>query len=245
MNFFKKIFNKKFKAEDTEDTQSGRRNFMRNSVGTIFSLGLLAGAGNAFAGIKSKTGYIYVKPNGEIINDYMPQDASQPLIGSIMMAGFNFAPINWLLCNGQLVSISENEVLFELIGTTYGGDGVTTFGLPDLRGRIPVHQGQGPGLSNYVLGQSGGAENVTLTVNQIPSHNHALLASTTSGSAASPSGDYIGLNADGIASYGTSSNGNLNTGSIQSQGGSQSHENMQPFLTVNFSIAMYGIFPVQ
>ncbi len=245
MNFLKK----KYKADKPEEIsngiQNGRRNFMRRSLGTIFSLGLVAGAGNAFAGIKSKTGYIYVKQNGEIINDYEPQDSSSPFIGSIMMAGFNYAPQGWLFCNGQLILISEYDTLFTLIGTTFGGDGQNTFGLPDLRGRIPIHQGQGPGLSNYFIGQSAGVENVTLTVNQIPAHNHSILASTSSGSLGSPAGDYIAVNADGIASYASSSDGNLNIGSIQAQGGNQPHNNIQPCLAINFSIAMFGIYPSQ
>lgn len=241
MNFFKK----KNKTGQPADFQAGRRDFMRKSIGTIFSLGLIAGAGNAFAGIKSKTGYIYVKQNGEVINDYMPQGGSDPFLGSIMMVGFNFAPIGWLLCNGQLVSIADNDALYSLIGTNFGGDGITTFGLPDLRGRIPIHQGQGPGTSNYVIGQMAGTETVTLTVNQIPSHNHSLLASTASGSAGSPAGDYIAVNADGITSYSGSATGNLNAGSIQSQGGNQPHNNMQPYLVVNFCIAMNGIYPTQ
>src|SRR5262245_2996958 len=113
---------------------------------------------------------------------------SQPYIGEIRMVGFNFAPLGWALCNGQLLAISQNTALFSLLGTTYGGNGQTTFALPDLRGRIPIHQGQGPGLSNRVLGEVGGQESVALTSQQMPAHTHALLASPSPGTTISPVG---------------------------------------------------------
>jgi microcystin-dependent protein len=241
MNFFKK----KNKTEKDFQKDSGRRNFMYKSIGSVLGLGLVANAANLFADTKSNTGYIYVKRNGEIINDYVPNGGPQPYLGSVMMAGFNFAPQGWRLCDGQLVSISENDALFQLIGTTFGGDGKNTFGLPDLRSRIPVHQGQGPGLSSYIIGQSGGVEEVTLTVNQIPIHNHLLTASTASGSAATPSNNFIAQNADGIDSFTNSSNGTLNTSTMSGTGGSEPHSNIQPYLAIYFSIAMEGIFPAQ
>lgn len=241
MNFFKK----NNKTEKKIQKDSGRRNFMMKSIGSIFALGLAANPGNLFADVKSKTGFIYVKRNGEIIKDYIPSGGSQPFIGNIMMAGFNYAPSGWLLCNGQIIPILDNEALFQLIGTTFGGNGETNFALPDLRSRVPVHQGQGPGLSSYFMGQSGGTEAVTLTTNQIPAHNHSINASTTSGSFLSPSNNYVSQNADGIDSYSSSTTGILNTSSMGMSGGNQPHSNIQPCLAINFSIAMFGIFPLQ
>lgn len=217
---------------------------MMKSAGSILGLGLLANTANAF-NVKSKTGLIYVKQNGEVINDYIPQGGTQPYIGNIMMCGYNFAPLGWLLCSGQLISISGNEALFQLIGTTYGGNGTTNFALPNLQSRIPIGQGQGPGLSNYVIGQTGGQEEVTLTSNQLPAHNHNINASTASGTAGTPSNNFIAQNADGIDSFTSSSNGTLHTSSMGATGGNQAHSNIQPFLALYFCIAMEGIFPVQ
>lgn len=237
MNFFKNKSNNK--------PENGRRNFMIKSFGSILGVGLLANAANAFTHVKSKTGFIYVKRNGEIINDYVPQGGPQPFIASIMMAGFDFAPIGWALCNGQLLPIVGNDALFQLIGTTYGGDGIVNFGLPNLQSRIPNGQGQGPGLSSYFLGQMGGTEEVILTNSQIPAHNHNINASTASGTAGSPSNNFIAQNADGIDSFAASSNGTLNIGSMGLTGGNQPHSNIQPYLAVYFSIALEGIFPQQ
>jgi microcystin-dependent protein len=172
---------------------------------------------------------------------------SQPYVGEIRMFGGNFAPAGWMFCEGQLLPISEYETLFNLIGTTYGGDGQSTFALPDLRGRVPVHSGSFSGLS-LALGQSGGVENVTLTVNQIPSHGHGLLA-TTGGSVLSPSGALPATASGGVSglqTYGpTPSNTTLNASSIQNSGNSQPHSNFQPYLCVDFIISMFGIFPSQ
>jgi len=236
MNFFKKKLNNK--------TDIGRRNFMMKSAGSILGLGLFANAANAF-NVKSKTGYIYVKRNGEIINDYVPQGGPQPYIGSIIMVGYNFAPLGWEYCSGQIIPIENNEALFVLIGTTYGGNGTTNFALPNLQSRIPLGLGQGPGLSSYVIGQTGGVETVTLTANQLPAHNHNINASTASGTAGTPSNNFIARNADGIDSFTASSNGTLNVTSMGTTGGSQAHDNIQPYLAVSFCIAMEGVFPQQ
>jgi microcystin-dependent protein len=167
---------------------------------------------------------------------------SSPYVGEIRMVGFNFAPVGWALCDGQLIPISENEVLFNLIGTTYGGDGQQTFALPDLRSRIPIHAGQGPGLSSRVLAEMAGTESVTLTTQQIPSHNHAAQAVAASGNQSSPGN---GIWADsGQGAYGTGA-GSLAMKStlIAASGGSQPHDNLMPYLTINFVISLYGVYP--
>jgi microcystin-dependent protein len=166
----------------------------------------------------------------------------QPFIGEIRMFGGNFAPAGWELCNGQLVPIAENDALFVLIGTTYGGDGESTFALPNLQSRVPVHTGQGPGLGNYTLGEMGGVESVTLTVNQTPVHTHAFIASTAGGSDNNPSGNLI---ADGPAQAFIEANPNaqLAPQAIAPSGGSQPHENRMPVLGINYIISMFGIFP--
>lgn len=167
-----------------------------------------------------------------------------PYIGEIRMVGFNFAPVGWAFCNGALVPISENDALFNLIGTTYGGDGQETFALPNLQSRIPIHAGTGPGLSTYVIGESGGTETVTLTTTQIPSHNHAAQATTTQGNQASPQN---GIWADpGQGVYGTGAGSlAMKANLVGISGGSQPHENMMPFLTINFIISLFGVFPSQ
>ena len=170
---------------------------------------------------------------------------SEPFIGEIRMVGFNFAPRGWALCDGQLLSISQNTALFALLGTTYGGDGRTTFALPDLRGRVPVHNGNGPGLSSYPIGTRGGVEAVTLTANQIPPHNHAANAAGPAGN----SNDAIGnIWADdaGVSSATYSSaaaTGTMRGNAIGNTGGGQAHENRQPYLAINFVIALVGLYP--
>jgi microcystin-dependent protein len=164
---------------------------------------------------------------------------AQPYVGEIRMFGGSFAPAGWMFCDGQLLPISENETLFQLIGTTYGGDGESTFALPDLRGRVPVHQGSG-----FVLAETGGVETVTLTVNQIPNHSHVLLASSGLATSKSPVGA-VGAVAQGDL-YTTSFTGvNMAAGAITPVGGSQPHDNMQPYLCISFIISLFGIFPSQ
>ena len=148
-----------------------------------------------------------------------------------------------MFCEGQLVAISENETLFQLIGTTYGGDGQDTFALPDLRGRLPIHQGQGPGLSNRVIAETGGTENVTLTVNQIPSHSHPLLGSTGSGAQANPEGAVLATSTILTPYASETPLASMAATSITSVGGNQPHSNFQPYLCVNFIISLFGIFP--
>ena len=171
---------------------------------------------------------------------------SDPFVGEIRMFGGNFAPVNWAYCNGALIAISQNEVLYTLIGTTYGGDGVNTFGLPDLRGRTPVHQGTGLGLSTCVLGQLAGSESVTLTPAQYPAHTHAFSASTDVGSVHGPGGDVLAGSATIKAYTDSAPNVSLNPAALApSGGGAQPHDNMQPFLCISFIICLYGIFPSQ
>jgi microcystin-dependent protein len=167
-----------------------------------------------------------------------------PYVGEIRMFAGNFAPLGWMLCQGQLLPISENETLFNLIGTTYGGDGQQTFGLPDLRGRAPIHQGGG-----FVIGQNGGFENVTLNIAQLPSHNH-LAAASGSGNVVDPTDAVWSTDPGGnTAAYTTPPQGTpptLASNAIgSSTGGAQPHDNMQPFLAVNYIISLFGIFPSQ
>jgi len=169
---------------------------------------------------------------------------SSPYVGEIRMFGGNFAPVGWALCQGQLLPISENDVLFNLIGTTYGGDGQNTFALPDLRGRVPVHQGTFQGMS-WNVGLAGGVEQVTLTTQQIPAHSHAVLASTATGTSRNPVPDAAPAVAAGDAYVSSLDPVPLNAQAITSTGGSQPHENMQPFLSINFIISLFGVYPSQ
>jgi microcystin-dependent protein len=170
---------------------------------------------------------------------------SQPYVGEIRMFGGNFAPAGWEFCNGQLLAISENDILFTILGTTYGGDGQSTFGLPDLQGRLPLHMGQGPGLSqNYQIGEKAGVEQVTITVQQTPSHSHPLVASNSPGTSKDPVGNTPAVSEGDVYTGGSSGNP-LNAQAIPPAGGSQPHENRQPFLTVSFIISLFGLFPNQ
>jgi microcystin-dependent protein len=170
---------------------------------------------------------------------------AQPYIGEIRLFGGNFAPLGWSFCNGVTLPISQNQALFNLIGTTYGGDGQQTFMLPNLQGRLPIHQGQGVGLQNYVLGTQGGAETVTLTTNQLPAHNHGALGSATGSASASPSNNIWGNSQISNKSFGpgTSANASMNAGSMSSTGNNLPHDNLMPFLVVSFIIALNGVYP--
>ncbi|WP_262249950.1 phage tail protein [Parapedobacter soli] len=176
----------------------------------------------------------------------------EPFLGQIIMVGFNFAPRGWAFCNGQLLSIAQNTALFSLLGTTYGGDGKTTFALPDLRGRCAVGMGQGPGLSNYSQGEMAGQEHVTLIQNQIPTHTHSLTASSANGTVSDPTNAVIANNQVTIERGKTVPGSAFNPGpanvamspqAIGPAGGSQPHENRQPYIAMNYIIALQGIFP--
>lgn len=167
---------------------------------------------------------------------------SQPFIGQISIFGFDFNPRGWAKCNGQVLSIAQNTALFSILGTTYGGNGQTTFALPNLQSRVPVGAGQGPGLSNYALGQVGGEENHTLTPNEMPMHNHLLQASATAGSTPSPASAALAQPPSKMYAA-ASSLATLAAASIATTGNSQAHTNIQPYATSNFCIAIQGIFP--
>ncbi len=179
---------------------------------------------------------------------------SEPFLGEIRMFGFNFAPTGWAQCNGQLMSIAQNTALFSLLGTTYGGDGRTTFGLPNLQSRVPVHQGQGPGLSPYIIGEQTGTETHTLLQTEIPAHNHIVNCDGSAtgrggstfgvGTGETPVNNFPGLAASAVSAvYSGNHNNTMNPGVLSVVGGSQPHSILQPLLVVNFCIALQGIFP--
>jgi microcystin-dependent protein len=189
---------------------------------------------------------------------------AQPYLGQLILVGFNFAPLGYMFCQGQLLSIAQYSALFQLIGTTYGGDGQTTFALPDLRSRIPIHVGQGPGLSNYLLGDVGGTEQITLTVSQMPSHTHAVDTSAltatarcknAAGNQQTPIGGVPAVEAAGVtATYSNAAPDSSmhasavsigGTATAANSGGTQPHDNLQPYLTLNYCIAVEGVFPSQ
>src|SRR5258708_17595135 len=165
---------------------------------------------------------------------------AQPYVGEIRMFAGIFAPAGWMFCEGQLLPISEFETLFNLIGTTYGGDGQSTFALPDLRGRLPLHQGNG-----FTLAETGGVETVTLTVQQIPAHTHAMLASTGAGTVNAPNGNVTAASPSVTLYIQDVTDANLSPNATGSTGGSQPHNNFQPYLCVDFIISLFGIFPSQ
>ena len=169
---------------------------------------------------------------------------SNPYIGEIRMFGGNFAPAGWMFCEGQLLPIAENDALFTLIGTTFGGDGQETFALPDLRGRIPIHQGTGPGGSQRALGEALGTEWVTLSKAQMPVHQHPLAASNTA-ALGDPGGNLLGNTGAQFLYVDEDPGVTLSSGALVPRGGSQPHTNVMPFLCVSFIISLFGIFPSQ
>ena len=163
----------------------------------------------------------------------------QPFVGEVRPVPYNFAPVGWAFCQGQLMSIAEYTTLYQLIGTTYGGDGVNTFALPDLRGRVTLHQGNG-----YVIGQAAGTEVVTLTTQQLPQHNHGFLASgNTTAGVATPANNTVGASLE-VYSNAAPSHA-LNTAMVKAVGGNQPHENLQPYLALNWIISLFGVYPAQ
>jgi microcystin-dependent protein len=168
----------------------------------------------------------------------------QPFIGEIRMFGGNFAPAGWAFCDGSLQAIAQNDTLFNVIGTTYGGDGQSTFALPDLRGRVPIHMGQGSGLSNRIIGENGGTETVTLTPATLAAHTHPAKCSSGGGSPASDPAAGIWQPSDSTQYSNAASTGFIGGGlPTTPAGGSQPHENMIPFLCVSYIISLFGIFP--
>ena len=170
----------------------------------------------------------------------------EPYIGEIRMFGGNFPPAGWAFCDGQTLPISQNDTLFTLIGTTYGGDGQKTFNLPNLQSRVPVHMGQGPGISqNYQIGEMAGVESVTLTTQTTPVHNHPFVASTDSADSVNVGGNVVGTAPALQLLYGAPADTAFNAQSIAPTGGSQPHDNMMPFLVISFIISLFGVFPTQ
>jgi microcystin-dependent protein len=168
---------------------------------------------------------------------------AQPYVGEIRMFAGSFAPAGWQFCDGSILPISENEVLFQLIGTTYGGDGESTFAVPNLCGRLPVHMGTGPSGTTYQIGEMAGVEDVTLTVQQIPPHTHPMMGSANTATGPTPAGQVYA--AADIYSAPASSPINMSPQSITPEGGSQPHSNIQPYLVVSYIISLFGIFPSQ
>jgi microcystin-dependent protein len=170
---------------------------------------------------------------------------ADPFVGEIRLFGGNFAPVGWAFCNGALMAISQNDALYALLGTTYGGDGVNTFAVPNLQGRLPIHMGTGPGLSPVVEGQAGGQETVTVITSQLPGHTHAISASTATGTKPGPGANLLAAGATTSIYTTNAANNSLNAASMAVAGNSQPHDNMQPYQCVTFIIALEGIFPSQ
>lgn len=219
-------------TEKNNENKTERRSFLKKAAALFLGFGVAGGG-------LSK---IFARTNKNNNNAMSPMFSDSPFIGSIAMFAGNFAPRGWAFCNGQLLPISSNTALFSLLGTTYGGDGRTTFGVPDLRGRAPIHSGQGAGLSNRRLGDKSGTENVTLTSSQIPSHSHSFNVSSNTGNSDSPAGKYIAANSEGIGQFTDSANSTM-AAAVGNAGSSQAHSNMQPYLAINFIIALEGLYP--
>jgi microcystin-dependent protein len=169
-----------------------------------------------------------------------------PFVAEIRIFPFNFPPKGWAFCDGQLMPISQNTALFSLLGTTYGGDGKSTFALPNMQGNVPMHPGQGPGLSLHDLGETSGSETVTLLQSEMPAHSHSLMASSTSSSKPNPSGNALARVQSGATPYVPSAGAplvNFAGAALSPAGGGQPHNNMQPYLTLSFCIALQGVFP--
>jgi microcystin-dependent protein len=168
---------------------------------------------------------------------------ADPFVAEIRIFPFNFAPKGWAFCDGQILPLSQNTALFSLLGTTYGGDGKSNFALPDMQGNAPMHPGQGPGLSLHDLGETGGSETVSLLESEIPAHSHAVNASAADGTIGSPNSQLVASGV-GVNMYTTSLNAaSLNPNAVATAGGDQPHNNLQPYLTLNFNIALQGVFP--
>lgn len=167
---------------------------------------------------------------------------SEPFLAEVRLMGFNFAPRGWAFCDGQILPINQNQSLYSLLGTTYGGDGRTSFALPDLRGRAPIHTGRSNGGADHTLGQKSGEETHTLAANEMPQHDHILEAVVEDGNITNPTGHYLARSVTEV--YRDPDNlGAMRSGTVANVGGGQAHENMQPYIAVNFCIALQGLFP--
>ena len=187
-----------------------------------------------------------IAPEFWFLHPYLPTYMSTPFIGEIKLFAGNFAPMDYHLCDGSLLPISQNTALFALLGITFGGDGQSTFALPDLRGRVPVHMGTGAGLSNRIIGQTGGEENHTLSTAEIPAHSHTTPSTRASSQPATetdPAGRVFAVPTDGGLTYGAAASVSLGAAVVANAGSGQPHNNLQPFVCVNMIIALQGIFP--
>lgn len=218
----------------SEEKKIARKGFLRKSITLFAGLSLLPGLTKAAEKNRTQTKIESSGGDKKILS-------VNPFIGEIQMVAFNFAPVGWELCNGQLLSISQYQALFSLLGTAYGGNGSTTFGLPDLRGRVPIHQGQGSGLSFYTMGQNGGSENIMLTSAQIPSHSHSLPVNSGVGTTDTPAGMYIAKNSEGVKQFAATSNATAQ--STNPAGSGAAHSNIQPYCVINYIIATTGYYP--
>ena len=216
---------------------SSRRNFLTKALGFLAGTTLFGGITKA-AAQSGKTRTNSIGGTKSVLD-------TSPYLGEILLFAGNFAPSGWAICDGSLLPINQNQALFSILGTTYGGNGTTNFALPDLRSRVPVGFGQGSGLTNFVIGQSGGEESHQLSVNEIPSHNHVAAADNSGGTSATPVGNFPAINNEGIQHYGSTSNGAMNASAIGNTGGGQSHNNLQPYLAINYIIALQGVFPAR
>lgn len=233
------LFNKKNISFQNNEKHTPRRNFLFKTLAALAGFSLIAKASKLFSK-DSETGFMYIKPNGERIYNYKPQ-GSDPYLGEICIYGFSYAPRGWNYCDGSLINISENQELFNLIGTTYGGDGVTNFALPNFIGNMPLGAGSGPGLTPRSVGQTGGSTQVTLLLNQIPSHNHVLNCSINQGDNPSPQGNFIAVSGD--TSFSTTSDNTLSPSALSFAGNNYPVDLTQPNLSLNFCIATSGIYP--
>jgi len=170
---------------------------------------------------------------------------AQPFIGEIRLVGFNFAPVDWSFCDGSLIGIDQNAALFDLIGTTYGGNGTTNFQLPNLLGRVPIHMGTSPQGNGYVIGESGGSETVGLIPAQLPAHTHTVQAGSAVGSTATAAGNFVAIAPLALGNTYGNPAATTSSAATTANGGGQAHDNMQPFQVVNYIIALFGIFPSQ
>lgn len=238
------ILKRKYILNPFKENKTDRRKFFRNSLGALFGVTIVLSS-EELSAMKSNTGYIYIHEDGEVINNFKPSTGNLPYLGEIALFGFGAAPTGWNLCDGTLLNIAQNQALFSLLGISYGGDGITTFGLPDLRGRSIINSGQGPGLSNYIQGQKPGVERVTLDASQIPQHSHIFYVNSGVGSSSIPFFNFISSFAEGVRAFSSSSNGTLSSSSVNNAGGDQPHNNMQPYIVMNYCIAKQGLYPQQ
>lgn len=224
---------------NTQNNAEERRSFFKRAFGIAAGLSIFGGIAKVFGAANSTK-----SENQPESTEPVMFSGADPYLGEIALFAFNFAPNGWYQCNGQLIAIQANPALFSLLGTTYGGNGTTNFALPNLQGRVALHMGQGPGLSNRDLGEISGEESHTLISSEIPSHNHNLAAYSGVGNSDSPGNNVAAVNNEGIQEY---SNQNPDTtmaaGTVGSYGGGQAHNNMQPYLVLNYCIAYQGIFP--